>query len=32
MVLLLMYGSVDRVPLAFGGGGGSEDKHVEVEE
>jgi hypothetical protein len=31
-VYAIPYGSVDRVTGAFGGGGGSEDKHVEVEE
>ena len=31
-VYAILYGSVDRVAGAFGGGGGSEDKHVKVEE
>ena len=28
----ISYGSMNRFVGAFGGGGGSEDKHVEVEE
>lgn len=31
-VYAIPYGSVDRVTGAFGGGGWSKDKHVEVEE
>ncbi len=31
-VYAISYGSVDRVMGAFGGGGWSKDKHVEVEE